>query len=422
MDSHPNQVAFYSILLVSAIALAAGAANVLLTKLLIETPCNSLCFVGGSAGGESRPLSASLYTTLLAFFAMALSIFPVCCPIAPRAQRKPASRFVGTIQQVLYLPLIDDDASSEVELTSRDDSIISRRELAPEASAQRVCGRAAARYRPLLLPTALDVASTALAAAAMLFVSASVGSATRGSLLVFAGVSAALRGEPPSLREWRSISLAALGASVVGVAAVLSAAAGAVGAGSALSTGLGLGLALLGNAAQALQVVVEGALLNIDYSPDELNAVEGLLGSGFLVIVLLIAQASGFEDSRATMCCLASSSSARYLSAALIAAFTLSTAAFMRVGTLGGTHVRAALLVSRAAAVWAAELALGSSTDTAGAASGATWGTYSPMTAGGIAVLLSGALDGFFAARQKAGTSPRNLPQEKDTSSSESAA
>jgi hypothetical protein len=336
---------------------------------------------------------------------MALSIIPVCCSIAPKQR---ASPFVGTIQQALLIDDDDDDAAaSEEGPTSRGDGI--SRELAPlEATGQSVYGLAVSRYRALLLPTALDVASTALAAAAMLFVSASVSSSTRGSLLVFAGISAALRGEPPSLREWRSISLAAMGASVVGAAAVLSAAAGSIGASSALSTGLGLGLAIFGNAAQALQVVVEGALLNIDYSPDELNAVEGVFGSCFLIIALLIAQASGFEDSRATLCCLASSSSARYLSVALVAAFTLSTAAFMRVGTLGGTHVRAALLVSRAAAVWAAELVLGSAAGTAGAAGGASWGTYSPMTAVGIAVLLSGALDGYFAARQK---SSRNLPQ-----------
>ncbi len=243
------------------------------------------------------------------------------------------------------------------------------------------------RYQVLIAPTLLDVFSTALAAAALLFVSASVGAATRGTLLIFTGLAAAARGTFPSLREWRSIVIAAVGASLVGAAAVLDAASSSStssGSGStSMTVALGLSLAILGNAAQAVQVVVEGALLSAKgttpaerYSADEINGVEGAMGAAMIFIILFISGSAGGEDVRATGCCLVNEPRAALLSLALVAAFAASTAAFMHLGNLAGLHLRAALLVSRSAVVWGAELTLGA----LGSGDGATWGTHSPRS------------------------------------------
>ena len=153
------------LLSLSVAALTSGAANSILTRLLLAAPCAASC----SADGVSRPLAAPLFASLLAFAAMSLSLLavrPARC-VGPRAAR--------------------------------------------------------ARYVPLLLPTLLDVASTVLASASVLFVAASTSGALRGSLLLFTAVGIAAcraRGEgAPSHGEWAGAALSATGAEALATGA-----------------------------------------------------------------------------------------------------------------------------------------------------------------------------------------------------------
>ena len=401
---------------VSFVALSAGASNVLITRILIETPCPTSCFStnnNNSSTAVTRPLAAPIYATLLAFIAMSLSLIIFCITQRTTITTKRRRHFASSINEAL-VAINNEDVESDdefaIELIASDKNVEDGKQKDHDTNKlSHSMWPLLSRYQVLIAPTLLDVFSTALAAAALLFVSASVGSATRGTLLIFTGIAAAARGTFPSLREWRSIVIAAVGASLVGTAAVLDAGGDGDSGGSTSSMTtvvLGLGLAILGNAAQALQVVVEGALLsakgpatpNERYSANEVNGVEGVMGALMLFIALFISGSVGGEDVRATGCCLVNEPRAVLLSLTLIAAFAASTAAFMHLGNLAGLHLRAALLVSRSAVVWGAELTLGA----LGSGDGATWGIHSPLAAVGFAILVVGALD---QARAHRGTS-----------------
>jgi hypothetical protein len=365
-----------AVLAVAVTALAAGSANVFLTRALLATPCPSDC-----AGGPY--LAAPIYATLLAFIAMGLNLVVPCARLA----RARCARADGHVMSGALLG--DDD-----ELVAAAD--------AREPLSVRGC---ASRYAQLVLPTVMDVFATVLSAASTLFVAASVGAATRGTMLLFAGAAGACGlGDALSRREWRGVAVSVTGTVLVGAAAVLDADAAASGGGGGGGGGalvgslspiaaaaLGVGLSTLANLSQAVQVVVETVLLKaaVPLSPAEVNGVEGVLGSLVLLAALPCARLAGGEDVVATACCVARSPRAAILSVALIAAFAASTAAFMLLSSLRGAHFRVLLLVARSAVVWAVELLCGA----AGSADGVAWGAHSFLAAAGYAVLgVGGAL------------------------------
>ena len=367
-------------LLAVLIALSAGSANVFLTRVLLATPCPTDC-----AGGPF--LAAPIYATLLAFVAMGLNLLVPCVRLV-RARCARADE--GGAHASGALLEVDDDAVAD----SRD---------AHEILGARAC---ASRYAQLILPTVMDVFATALSASSTLFVAASVGAATRGTMLLFAGAAGACGlGEALSRREWRAVAVSVTGTVLVGAAAVLDADAAANGGGVGGSGGggggaligtmppivaaaLGVGLSTLANFTQAVQVVIETILLkaSVPLSPAEVNGVEGVLGALMLAAALPFARLAGGEDAAATACCVARSPRAAILSVALIAAFAASTAAFMLLSSLRGAHFRVLLLVARSAVVWAVELVFGA----AGSADGVAWSPHSYLSAIGFVVLGAG--------------------------------
>ena len=351
---------------VAAVALLFGAGNTMLTRFLMAAPCPAQCGAG--------PLAAPLYTTLLAFLAMALSLLSpalaCCCAWRSRG----------------YAPLT---ASAP-----------------PRAPLLRRC-------LPLLLPTLLDALATALQAASCVFISAGSSSAMRGSLLLFTAAAGVATGEAPGRAEWVGIWLSTAGAALAGASALLdpsSSTAIASPTAPALSPPLavaaGIALATASNAAQGAQVALEGSLLrtgsaSASLTPAEVNGMEGLLGALLLAGVMAASSSgsssSGLEDSRRTLCCLLAPSQQPLLlpalSTALLAAFAASTLAYMQLSQLRGGNFRALLMVARGALVWGVELALPALPGAWGLGSyGQQWVPWAALAAAGYVLLAAGGL------------------------------
>lgn len=374
------------LLLAAVLALTAGAANQLTTRLLLEAPCPGGCY----GDGVGRPLAAPVWATFVSFVAMALSLFQpllvrglFLCSVASSPPPPPAS-------EALLAPAPAVAAPS-----------------APRAPCLR---GARARYCPLALPVLLDVFATLLQSASVLFCSAGASAAMRGSLLVF--VCAALRLVGPrggwaSRGEWLGIWVSTCGAALVAGAALGDAGGGTAsvgGAGARLppaaAVALGLGLSTLSNVLQGVQVAVETAFVAGTQTGApalatwELNGVEGAAGAALLALPLALSgawpaggAALRVEDARELGCCLARAPRAAALSAALCALFLVSTNAYMTLSALRGGNFRALLLVARSALVWAAELAL---RYCGGGSGGQPFGNFGALAVAGYAVLVGG--------------------------------
>ena len=331
---------------VAALALAAlvfGAANSVGTRALLLQPCPESCVDGGVGGGGGAAGAAPtfakpVFSVVIAFAAMALSLPAAallrCAADVPEgggsggggggggggsasahesdAEREEAiaalrrKRAGGgrarLYEQLLTSSINDEDYGGGAGAGGDFDGGEGRGgDGAAAGGSSAGCAAAlcagAARYAPLVLPTLLDLLATALQGAAVLFVSAGVAAGLRGSLTLFAALAARLSGRGrdagASRLEWAGVALATLGASGVGLSAFLDAGAGASangpgaagGVGSFGAVALGVVLSLLSNLTQGVQVAAETALVEEGaFSPLEVNGVEGLLG---LIVALL---------------------------------------------------------------------------------------------------------------------------------------
>ena len=390
---------------IASLALAAGAANTLLSAAVMATDCPSTCRGGGTAFGRPG------FVTLVAFLAQA-----ACAPTAAAVgylRRCAAGTSTSPATTTSSVRLLDGD--------------IDYAEGASEELATQPALRCSAawlrRASVLLVPAALDVASTAAATASLLFVSASVSTATRGVLLLFslaaarAAGSSRVRDGAAGLSEWVGVIVSTIGVALVGLGAVLAAGNGAVtssvaGLAPAAATATGIGLALAGNFFMATQVVIETSTIEAStFSPADVNSIEGVLGAALLAVGLGVAQAvpspgSGnvpLEDSADTACCLGASPALAGATAALFIAFCLSTSSTMELSALRGASFRSLVIVSRTMLVWAVELvfayapaALAPADDAAAADDFATrygvrWTAWSWLQLAGCVALAAGA-------------------------------
>lgn len=380
-----------SLFLAAGLALTAGAANQLTTRLLLEVPCPGAC----SPDGVVRPLAAPVWATFVSFLAMALSLLQPLLVWGCLSTAPPASNAEALLAPAAPPPASDAEALLAPVAPPP----------APAAVSVDCLRRARTRYARLSLPVCLDVGATLLQSASVLFCSAGASAAMRGSLLVF--VCAALRLVGPasgwaSRGEWVGIGISTAGAAMVAGAALGDAGGGTAavgGGGGAATVALGLGLSTLSNVAQGVQVAVETTLVRADGGAPplatwEINGVEGAAGAALLALPLALSRAwpAGgaalrVEDARALGCCLAAAPRAAALSAALCAQFLISTNAYMALSALRGGNFRALLLVARSSLVWAAELVLWYGGDRG---DGQPWGAWGALGFAGYVVLVGG--------------------------------
>jgi hypothetical protein len=403
---------------IAALATAFGAANSLATRDLFQLSCDLTC----NPSSITSPFSKPVYASLIGFLAMALSV-PVAMLEGYIVRRKTGEGKVraGKTFKKRRRSLDDEDAdvfgygggfgrSSSLLLSSinnpsgSDDSTSSSDdEKLPEQSTRPFFSR----YIPLILPSLLDCLATALQAGAVLFISAGINASLRGTLLFFAAIFAVLlksKEQNIGRIEQGGILLATIGATLVGVSAVLDSGSG--GGGTMSSVILGCGLSLSSNIVQGLQVAIETKFIEKgEFSALELNGAEGVIGSIVLILCLVVfaltpapsvpgvAFDNGhIEDSLQTICCLSKSSEIVMASISLLFLFAFSTGLYILLSKLSG-NLRAFCMVARAIVVWAVELALSAlPVGTTLSRFGAPWLEHSYIAAIGSAVLLIGGL------------------------------
>ena len=247
---------------VAAAALLAGAGNTFVTKLLITAvDCAPECAPAGAPAGAPVPFSKPIFTTLLAFSGMAASGLYY---VVRHLWRRRSGGGGGGGGEALLLGAggadgDDTDDSAEAKLPP------------PAAPAVVAVAGVVSRYRPLAVPSLLDVAATALQATASLFIPAAVNAVLRGSILLFtaaANRALGVRDGRAGRLEWAAIGVSMTGVALVGLSSVLNSGsggdAGGGGGGGAATTAaalspasaaaVGVGLALLSNAVQGVQV------------------------------------------------------------------------------------------------------------------------------------------------------------------------
>ena len=412
---------------VAALALTFGAANSLLSASLLATACAPSCGGGGGgAGAGGAAFARPLFATLVAFCAQA-----ACAPAAAAismlrrcaARAKPRDTGAGGGEAAARL-LGGDAAEAAADADGGEIDSAASSTLAEPAFSLHLPSRSTLlRALSLWLPALLDVVSTAAATGALLFVSASVSTATRGALLLFSALAAracGVRDGAAGRAEWAGVALSSGGVVLVGLGAVLAAgvsgaangAAGSDTGGSGLSpaasTAAGIALGLAGNAVMSAQVVLETRIIEAAaFAPAAVNSIEGVLGAVMLAVALAVAQAvrmpggAPFEDSIGTGCCIASTPSIAWQVAALFAAFAASTAAHMELSAMRGSNFRSTVIVARVLLVWAAELVFeyapgalspGAAADDFSARYGVPWTSWSWLQAAGCAALAAGAV------------------------------
>jgi hypothetical protein len=281
------------------------------------------------------------------------------------------------------------------------------------------------RYRPLAVPACLDVTATALQASASLFIPAAVNAVLRGSILLFTAVANrvfGVRDGAADRREWAAIGVSMTGIVLVGISSVLNSGSAASsdcnsgGEASSLSPAasavVGVSLALLSNAVQAVQVAYETRFLEgAVYAPVEANAAEGVIGVAVCAAILAAAQAvpagpdnGHLEDTAQTSCCLARTPPIAAVSLLLWALFGASTVAHMQLSLLRGSNFRSFILCGRSLLVWAAEFAAFYASGGGVSGLGTGWQPYSWLEAAGFAVLVAGGVAQYAAqsARERA--------------------
>ena len=528
-DNHSKSLSQHKswlpIFIAAFIALLAGAGNSLTTKVLLSLPCNAVCypnttFVGSiitsfpttsntfshqnNYGGTSisdstmqyytlqdddstgsntnndddgptnypngtRPFAKPLYSVLIAFIAMSLSIFWV---MGKRIQKycsktnKPNSSSFsnnenssfsssslssnesspdkytpsksqsklfknksnynsGNTQSGLsnLLLSIQDDNTNSSLLTNN--SVNTNTPVASSSSSSSSCSKYC-YYAPLLIPTILDLIATLLQAASVLFISAGVSTALRGTLLLFTGLASWCVGSKEKQAngfEWLGIFVSSMGAIIVGLSAFLNdngiprAAAIAIGFNNysnELLITIGIVLSTLSNVVQGIQVAYETLFLEGNkYTAMETNGIEGIYGIIFSIGLLALFQYlpynsipldNGYaENSKETLCCLENSPSIVYGSIALGILFAISTIAYMNLSSLRGGNFRALLMVARGGIVWASEIIYyyiienpysknHENFSNYGGRWGEPWGTYSWVAAVGFVIMAIGGI------------------------------
>lgn len=422
---------------VAALALIAGAANSFTTKVLLQTDCDAACTptsstvstLGIPAPPQPKPFSKPVFATAVAFAAMGVSVLwplaawlrTVCRKCSDSKSRHssrsglawrahagrndgdvdggrfhPATEWTKPSQGLASLLLADDSDTLVVDPGGGSVSINDDGSFTPYdsrtgaalsghagSSLMGSCGAAVVHYAPLLIPTLFDLAATALQSAAVLFISAGINAALRGTLLLFSAWAAWAVGSKDgaaSRGEWLGIVVATAGTVAVGVSALLDNGSGSSGSSSAASgygnwssqsvIALGIGLSTLSNVVQGLQVAYETRFLEGNrYTAMETNGVEGILGVAISIVVLCIFQFTPapasmpgadnghVEDTANTLCCLSHTPSLVWITIALFVQFGLSTSAYMLLSYLRGGNFRSLLMVARGALVWGVELA-----------------------------------------------------------------
>lgn len=434
----------HTALLLTSSALVFGAANSFLTKLVLEQPCDVSCF---SETQHSHVFSKPLFVTFVAFLSMIGCItFPLigrtCTRLRARITPRCSSATSGQAKQDLEVSpllkiaypapgrqasaptgdaecvnsgIIDIALSSPSPLSRNavpdplDDGLgttVHNSDTRSQGSAENVHNTNSCmailyrRYVCLAVPAGLDVVATAMQAAAMLFISAAMNATMRGSLLLFTALASAVMGVSDS-HTWliEKCGIGGVMAGVFAVGAVGVLASGAV-AGElpfptlspAVAAAIGISLSVASNIVMASQIVFETKYLELGHlSPNQVNVGEGVLGTGFVLVLLGICQGVSIdgqpmEDSTQTLCCLHRSPSLWVPIVVLAAAFMLSTEAHMALSLHLGSNYRSMILVARAVLVWLCELVTFAITGTGDG----QWTQYSPLELTGFIVLCIG--------------------------------
>lgn len=387
---------------VAAVALAAGAANSYLSRVIFQVDCDASC--------GSTSFNKPMFVTVVAFAGMAACLllwWATHCWERRRWRRRPQL-----------------DA---VSLNAAPKS---------EPPALTACGLLR-WYAPLVAPALLDLMATVLQIAAVLFISAAVNATMRGTLLLLTAASSrmlGIRDGAASGREWLGMTISTVGVAMVGAAAILNTDAATAGGGGgdgssigassaggsgltgAASAAVGIALSLSSNVVQAVQVVYETKYLESRrYVPNEVNGVEGTIGVVVGVAALVLFQWSGIpgndggkvEDTAQTFCCLRTTPALSWLTAALWFAFFVSTQAHMVLSLTRGSNFRGFILVARAVFIWAIELGVFYGTGGAGsdgAPYGDAWMRFSPLQLAGFVVLAAGGTVHWFAQSRRLAT------------------
>jgi hypothetical protein len=401
---------------ISTLATVFGAANSLVTRDLFQLNCHSSC----SSQSSQQLFSKPVYATLIGFLAMTLSV-PVAMLQGYIIRRKNndqqmSSRSTTTFKKrrrtneddfgfggydykstLLLTSSINDETSTDIDNSNND----------TQPLMISCIHFSLYKYIPLIVPTIFDVLATALQSSAVLFISAGINASLRGTLLFFTAFFAILlksKEQTINRIEKFGIFLSTLGASLVGVSAILD--SGSDG-GSMDNVILGCSLSLLSNIVQGLQVAVETKFIETGkYTALEVNGAEGIIGSIILVFCLLIFEYTSapsitgipfdnghIEDSINTICCLSKSNEIMTTSIILLILFAFSTGFYILLSKISG-NLRSFCMVARALVVWSIELALSAIVPTGSTLSrfGAPWLEHSYIAAIGGAVLLIGGL------------------------------
>jgi hypothetical protein len=259
-------------------------------------------------------------------------------------------------------------------------------------------------YRDILLlalPSLFDLIATILMNVGLLSVTASVYQMMRGAEMLFAAVFAvtALK-RRLNLRHYQGIAACAVGIAAVGASSILGGEGSATHVVSRSEMMAGMGLIVLSQAVQAAQLTFEDFFM-ADLAMDPLKIVgfEGLYGSALMLLVLLpLAQVLpgpeglGFhEDSVDTLAMIRGSPALALVLGVDMAALLLYNVSGMLVTSHLGAVFRTVLETMRTLFVWLLGLLL-YYTPLGGGRLGESWTAWSPLQAGGFAVLVWGTL------------------------------
>jgi hypothetical protein len=428
------------------LSLSAGGAYAFLTNVLFATPCDAGCDGGGPDADTTfrKPwLATTAVVGVQAVVSLAvaglLEVWERCGPRRGSAAGSDhhldgdGAGSVGSANKETITLTGDADSEPTANESSPQPAASfpppptlpspSARRLLPPARAYETSVFERSMRVPILIVSALDVATVGLQAVASLFLPAAINSAMRGTLLL---VTAALGrllhvfDGGAGRVEWAGICVSTLGALGVGAVHVAAAAfptlaapIGGPSAGTArpstsgvsvtspANAALGLLLSLASNVTLGLSITYESRVFE-KRRPGVLpmNAARTAIGTLVMLAVLALADAVPGRDHGAgengahTLCCLRASPPLAGFAAGIGVCATISGNAALFLSKLAGSNFRALIYVGRAIMVWALELATyyagGAAGDPAAHDYGSGWSVFSYPQAAGFALVAAG--------------------------------
>eukprot|EP00928_Gymnodinium_smaydae_P037043 TRINITY_DN25785_c0_g2_i1.p1 TRINITY_DN25785_c0_g2~~TRINITY_DN25785_c0_g2_i1.p1 ORF type:complete len:422 (-),score=74.17 TRINITY_DN25785_c0_g2_i1:312-1463(-) len=252
------------------------------------------------------------------------------------------------------------------------------------------------KFLLLGLPATCDLTATTLSVSGLVFIPSSVYQMLRGSSIIFAAMfSKALLGKSFNCTKRFGLVIATLGVALVGLAQTL---ADQVEEGSDMGKQMfGIGLVLVGQFAQALQVVLEELFLKDLCIPvSQVVGIQGLWGLGLMLIIIYPAMyvfpgtdRGHLDDCIETLEMIASSTEVASILIALVLTFgALNVSAMSVTKELSGVH-RKMIDAMRTSVIWIFGLAVHYFVDSKSGFSEA-WTSFSFLELFGFGLLILG--------------------------------